>query len=210
MWSGSGTPGKRTTLGRAKIGIVVGNSMTRRMDRTLPVYLQGESGSNPEPGAPLCGCASAPRGRGGSLECAGVAAGRASAFARRLGGSAIDLGNRFSAAWLVVLVLLPFCACSESLPRTPEERGARVYASACTSCHHVDPHLAGATGPAIAGSARELVEARVLRAQYPPGYIPQRQSRAMVAMPQLAPYIDDLTAFLGQAARSETGNETVR
>lgn len=32
----------------------------------------------------------------------------------------------------------------------------------------------------------------------------------MVAMPQLAPYIDDLTAFLGQAARSETGNETVR
>ncbi|MBI4513505.1 MAG: hypothetical protein HY702_05285 [Gemmatimonadetes bacterium] len=46
------------------------------------------------------------------------------------------------------------------------------------------------------GSSRALLEARILRAEYPPGYTPTRTTRLMPARPDLAPYIDDLAAFL--------------
>ncbi len=96
--------------------------------------------------------------------------------------------------------LLVVVGCSEAMPTTPAERGRRVYLSACTTCHNSDPSLTGRTGPPVAGSSRELIEARVLRAQYPAGYTPQRDSKAMLALPHLAPYIDDLTSFLAVAA----------
>jgi mono/diheme cytochrome c family protein len=71
-----------------------------------------------------------------------------------------------------------------------------VYLVNCTACHNTDPALPGAVGPPVAGSPRELVEARVLRAQYPPGYTPKRPTHAMVALPQLAGSVDDLAAYL--------------
>jgi hypothetical protein len=43
---------------------------------------------------------------------------------------------------------------------------------------------------------RELLEARILRADYPAGYKPKRDTRQMVAFPQLAPHIDALAAYL--------------
>ena len=49
-------------------------------------------------------------------------------------------------------------------------RGRQVYAANCTACHHVDPTLDGTMGPAIAGSSRELLVARVLGGDYPSGY----------------------------------------
>ena len=76
------------------------------------------------------------------------------------------------------------------------ERGRRVYVANCTVCHNTDPALPGSIGPAVAGSERALVEARVLRAEYPPGYTPKRSTRAMVALPQLAGSIDDLATYL--------------
>jgi len=82
---------------------------------------------------------------------------------------------------------------------TPAERGGRVYKVNCIACHNADPSLPGAVGPAIKGSSRELIEARVLRAGYPPGYTPQRQSKIMPAMPHLAPHIDELAAFLAKS-----------
>jgi mono/diheme cytochrome c family protein len=75
-------------------------------------------------------------------------------------------------------------------------RGAKVYLQYCTACHHTDPSRDGMVGPAVQGSPRELLEARVLRAEYPPGYTPKRETRAMTPLPQLADRIDDLAAYL--------------
>ena len=80
----------------------------------------------------------------------------------------------------------------------PAARGRRVYLANCTACHNPDPSRPGSVGPAIKGSSRALIEARVLRAAYPPGYTPKMKSRLMPAMPHLARSIDDLTAFLNQ------------
>jgi mono/diheme cytochrome c family protein len=76
------------------------------------------------------------------------------------------------------------------------ERGRRVYATNCTVCHNPDPSRPGAIGPPVKGSSRALIEARVLRAGYPPGYKPKRASKAMPAQPHLAGSIDDLAAYL--------------
>ena len=94
-------------------------------------------------------------------------------------------------------------ACSESTEVGGDpavERGRRVYLGICTACHHADPGKDGAAGPAIAGASRELLEARVVRGEYPPGYTPKRPSQIMPRFPQLAGEIDALHAFLNAAA----------
>lgn len=78
--------------------------------------------------------------------------------------------------------------------------GRRVYLSTCAACHNADPNQPGTLGPEIAGSSRELVEARVLRGEYPPGYTPKRTSRAMVPLPHLEHRIDELVAYLSEVA----------
>jgi len=103
----------------------------------------------------------------------------------------------------ITSALLLLSACVDREPLTAAARGERIYRSACIACHNQEPNLPGATGPAIAGSTRDLIEARVLRAKYPPGYTPKQGTRAMVAMPQLEPYVDDLAAFL--AGRGDGG-----
>jgi mono/diheme cytochrome c family protein len=79
------------------------------------------------------------------------------------------------------------------------ERGRRVYASNCIACHNMNPAIVGALGPEIAGSPRALVETRVLRAEYPPGYKPKRDTKLMIPLPHLANEIDALTAYLAKA-----------
>ena len=76
-------------------------------------------------------------------------------------------------------------------------RGERVYNVNCIACHARDPRQDGGLGPAIAGSSRELIEARVLRAEYPPGYTPKKDTRLMVPLKHLEPDIDALAAYLG-------------
>ena len=80
------------------------------------------------------------------------------------------------------------------------ERGKRAYAANCTACHNPDPGREGTVGPAIAGSSLELVRARVLKAEYPPGYTPKRDSHLMPAQPFLASDVPDLAAYLGSLA----------
>src|SRR5579862_1925676 len=88
---------------------------------------------------------------------------------------------------------------------TPAERGRVIYMSNCVVCHNPDPNLPGSQGPDIAGSSRELVEARVLHLSYPPGYTPKRKTHAMRAIPTLAPEIDNIVAFLQAAKRPQPG-----
>jgi mono/diheme cytochrome c family protein len=104
---------------------------------------------------------------------------------------------------LAALALLTATAlgCSSG-PRTPAQRGRIVYMTNCVVCHNANPNFPGSQGPAIAGSSRALIEARVLHLSYPPGYKPQRTTHAMRAFPQLAGQIDDLAAFL-QAAKAD-------
>ena len=87
-------------------------------------------------------------------------------------------------------------ACGGDL--TPAERGARIYAANCAACHHPDPARQGTLGPPIASSSRELIEARVLRVEYPPGYTPKADTKLMVPLRHLSGSIDDLHAFLSQ------------
>lgn len=84
-------------------------------------------------------------------------------------------------------------------PLTPEQRieaGRGAYNANCIACHSVDPTTDGALGPAVAGSSLSLIEARVLRAEYPEGYKPKRDTRVMVALPHLKPRLAELAAYL--------------
>jgi mono/diheme cytochrome c family protein len=102
--------------------------------------------------------------------------------------------------WILLAALLPLAACGSGEGVGPVERGRRVYMVNCTACHHPDPRVDGSVGPAVAGSPREVVRARVLRGTYPPGYTPKRDSRLMPPQAHLAPQIEDLVAYLEAAA----------
>ena len=72
------------------------------------------------------------------------------------------------------------------------ERGRQVYMSQCTQCHATDPAQAGRSGPPSRGASKALLEAKVLRGDYPPGYAPKRPTKVMPPMPALAPDINAL------------------
>jgi mono/diheme cytochrome c family protein len=97
---------------------------------------------------------------------------------------------------IAIAAVLAGCTGQESSLSPEAERGRQVFVAQCTSCHGSDPARNGPVGPAIKGSSRELLEARVLHGTYPPGYTPKRPSAVMQPMPQLAGSLDDLTAFL--------------
>jgi mono/diheme cytochrome c family protein len=107
--------------------------------------------------------------------------------------------------WMrIAPALLLAAACSEA-PQEPGvsplvQEGRRVYQNVCIACHAGDPNQDGAVGPAIAGASRELLEARVLRGEYPPGYTPKRPGNAMPRFEYLAGQIEALEAFLADAA----------
>jgi mono/diheme cytochrome c family protein len=82
---------------------------------------------------------------------------------------------------------------------TAAERGAVIYRTNCIACHNENPNLPGSLGPAIAGSPKELIAARVLHGAYPVGYDPKRHTHLMRPLPWLGPHIDDLTAYLAAA-----------
>lgn len=76
------------------------------------------------------------------------------------------------------------------------KRGRIVYKTQCIACHHPDPKKAGALGPEVFGSNRELLESRILRAGYPKGYQPKRNTHTMVALPHLKGDIEAIYTFL--------------
>ena len=76
------------------------------------------------------------------------------------------------------------------------EKGRQIYLGQCVACHNRDPAKDGPLGPAVKGSTPELVEARVVRGEYPPGYTPKRPSKVMPSRPDLAASIPDLAVYL--------------
>jgi mono/diheme cytochrome c family protein len=104
----------------------------------------------------------------------------------------LGVGIAVAAVWTL--------ACSGGDGGDPVEAGRRAYVANCTACHNQDPRKDGTMGPAVAGASLELLEARVLRAEYPPGYTPKRDSRLMPAQPFLKAEIPALAAYLGSLA----------
>jgi len=105
----------------------------------------------------------------------------------------VTRAGRLLAAGAAVLALT---AC-EGAKLSPEaERGRQVYLSQCTACHAFDPSQPGPVGPEIKGSSRELLETKVVRGSYPPGYKAKRPTAVMPAQPQLARDVDALAAYL--------------
>jgi mono/diheme cytochrome c family protein len=105
------------------------------------------------------------------------------------------------ALFSIVIVSFLIFACSQPSSQPVSQsplavKGQSIYMANCVVCHAANPAQDGPVGPAIKGSARELVEARVLKAAYPPNYTPKRNTKVMPAFPQLAGDIDALVAFL--------------
>lgn len=100
------------------------------------------------------------------------------------------------AAAIVTATALAGCSDPKATADPKAERGRQIYLAQCIACHNPDPALAGPLGPAIKGSSSELLEAKILKGAYPPGYTPKRPTSLMPPQPPLAPEIPNLSAFL--------------
>jgi mono/diheme cytochrome c family protein len=88
------------------------------------------------------------------------------------------------------------CSSGETAKTDAAQRGRQIYENVCIACHHGDPRQPGSLGPELAGASRGLLEAKVLRGEYPPGYTPKRPSQAMPRFEYLKDRIADLSAYL--------------
>lgn len=102
---------------------------------------------------------------------------------------------------VVITLACAAIACSDSARTPAAERGRQVYLAQCIQCHSPDPAQAGPIGPPVKGATRELLEAKVLRGGYPPGYRPKRSTAIMPVQTAVAPEIPALAAFLNNAER---------
>jgi mono/diheme cytochrome c family protein len=110
--------------------------------------------------------------------------------------------------WLLfslgIVVGMALSACTQRPAVTPlsaeqlVESGRKAYVKHCIACHHADPKIDGALGPAVFGSSRELLERRIVHGDYPQGYTPKRPTRSMVAMPHVKSDIEALHAYLNK------------
>jgi len=101
------------------------------------------------------------------------------------------------------LALVFACSAGEEsdLQAALAKRGEQVYQSNCTACHALDPAQTGPVGPPVAGSSLALLEAKVLRNEYPPGYTPKGETQAMIPLVHLAPELPALAAFLAKSGQ---------
>ena len=87
---------------------------------------------------------------------------------------------------------------ADSAQAAAAKRGRQIYENVCIACHNGDPTQAGALGPPVEGASRELIEAKVLRGEYPPGYTPQRPGQTMPRYEYLAGKLGDVAVYLQQ------------
>ena len=107
--------------------------------------------------------------------------------------------------FLIALCAFTLTACSKDSDDSSKSgknadaaRGRAVYLANCVACHNNDPTRDGPIGPAIKGSSKELLEARVLSTSYPPGYKPKRTTTVMPQFPYLKEEIPHLAAYLAK------------
>jgi len=86
--------------------------------------------------------------------------------------------------------------CADSGGDALAARGRQVYLAQCIQCHNANPAIPGPVGPSVKGASRDLLEAKIMRGDYPPGYKPQRPTKVMPPQPTLEPDIPALTAYL--------------
>ena len=99
----------------------------------------------------------------------------------------------------LTLIAIATMACageSEESGDPAVARGEKIYRNICVVCHNADPNQPGSVGPANAGASRELLEAKLLRGEYPAGYTPKRSTAQMPRFDFLEPNLDDIAAFL--------------
>jgi len=109
--------------------------------------------------------------------------------------------QRANRAWLLLASACLACPQSSdggAAKSSAAQRGRQIYENVCIACHNSDPTQPGSLGPQVAGASRELLEARVLRGEYPPGYTPLRPGQAMPRFEYLKDHIGDLAAYLQQ------------
>ncbi len=113
---------------------------------------------------------------------------------------------------LLFFIILIIFGCTKKQEQAPTTltgdqrvfRGKSIYLSNCIACHNVNPSIDGSVGPAVSGSSLELLEARILRAQYPEAHKPKRESQQMPAFPQLKSEIPAIHAYLNSAEVPKT------
>ena len=86
--------------------------------------------------------------------------------------------------------------CADSGGDALVARGRQVYLAQCIQCHNANPAIPGPVGPAVKGASPELLEAKIVRGEYPPGYKPQRPTKVMPPQPALGPDVPALAAYL--------------
>jgi len=99
-------------------------------------------------------------------------------------------------AALAATAALALAACGGPALSPEAERGRQIYLAQCTQCHAPDPAKPGTVGPPVNGASAELLETKLLRGAYPPGYTPKRPTAIMPPQPQLAKEIPALAAYL--------------
>jgi len=97
---------------------------------------------------------------------------------------------------LLAVVLGSIAACEQQQLSPSAERGRQVYLAQCVTCHGPDPAQPGSIGPAIKGSSKTLLEAKVVNGTYPAGYAPKRPTGVMLPLPALAGDIPPLADYL--------------
>ena len=113
---------------------------------------------------------------------------------------------RVALVLIVPLFLLSSCGGSDGDDENAAlvKRGKVVYETVCTACHsRANPAEDGPVGPTIAGASLELLEAKVIRNEYPPGYTPLRDTKAMVPFAHLEPDLPALHAYLATFSAAE-------
>ena len=121
----------------------------------------------------------------------------------RFASRARPIRGLVSALLGVALLSGAWLACSEggdgeASGSAAAQRGRKLYENVCIACHSADPKQDGSLGPALAGAPLELIEAKVLRGEYPQGYTPARPSHAMPRFDYLKDHLGDIAAYLQQ------------
>ena len=106
-----------------------------------------------------------------------------------------------SSGWLLALAAL---ACGDAggqvAPIDAEAaliaRGKHYYDNVCIACHNGDPSVEGTLGPALAGASLEVIQAKVMRGEYPKGYTPKRDTGTMPRFQYLEPELGAIAAYL--------------